>query len=139
MKKLGLLLGVFGILFMLVACGSSSEMTNYIEENEEELLTIFESMELGAVELSTAGDDELVVTIETTQDEYDLLTEIRAIFDIEETSEVFQMFILEQYTGLMQDLAFIIADETELDQVTIRIIVMLEERELVNETFTWAE
>lgn len=137
MKKIVGLLGTLVVALGLTACGgSSSEIETYLSENESSLEAIFDTLGLGELTLTTTGDDQLVATFEATQETYEIMADLRQTLGYETTGDVFEKFIVEQHTGNMGALATAISNESELDEVSVRIVVMFDGEELVNLTFT---
>jgi len=133
-KKLSLLLSVLFVATILVACGGgNSEIDNYLSDNEDTLVSIFGNMGLGDdFEMTTSGDNQLVVNFEVTEASYETMSGM-AMFD--DAGSAFEAFINDVSASHMYNLATAITNETDLDSATIRIIINFDGEELTTLTF----
>jgi len=133
-KKLGLLLSVVALTFVLVACGGEdSPLAVYVDEHEEDLVAAFEAFGVGDASLSTSGNNEFIVRLETTADRYETMSGM-AMFD--SAGDAIEAFINDTRSDQIENLATAMANEIELDTLTIRVIVDFDGDELTNMTFT---
>ena len=135
MKKVKLLLSVLGLIVVLAGCSSSSAISDYLSENEEMLTSIFDTMGLGTLRLSTSGDNELVATFAITADQYEDMEALIPLLGVEGVGDVLEAFIDASYSASMYQLAGVIANEADLSSARIRLVITLENQELANIVF----
>ena len=141
MKKIGLMLAGLLVVITLTACSrnGNNAVRDYLDDNQEILVQMFDTFGLGTVELSATRDHELVATFTTTDAIYEQMEAVISFVGAADASGVIERYIVEQHTVHMRNLATVIASEMELDEVTIRIVVNLNSDELVNLTFSSSE
>ena len=136
LKKLSVLLSVFAVGLLLVACGGNSEMDTYLDENRETLEGIFGNIGLGDdFTIAASGDDELVVTFEITESSYESMTQTTENLGFDTIGDTFEAFINDTSADSLAALPNAIVNETELDSATVVFTINFDGDELTTMRF----
>lgn len=132
LKKLSILLSASLIAVLLVACGGSSVLGDYLDEHRDELIGAISGIGDATIE-EGRGNNEIVVTFRVSDGEYEAMSEFGEVMGME-VEEVFEMF-LEDTSTVFVAMANGAREETELDEVTVRVVFEHDGNELASESF----
>jgi hypothetical protein len=135
-KKLSFLVVTLLVATFLVACGGSSNPTleSYLNENREDMMAQF-AYPGAEITMEVGSGNELVFTIDISDQEYELWVEEAEQFDYESVAAMVYEDLVNYGPGWFVPWATEIRDETELDDVTITAIFRVGGDELARDSF----